>query len=86
MCSVPKTGIFKEWLRSTVEKDRLITLGKAKPSNVVATDVPVPQQHVRVVVKTPGYSREKVLDYAWPSCTEIATTAFLERRYRYEAQ
>jgi len=47
----------------------------------------VSQQLVRVILKTLEYGCEKsVLAHVRPFSTEIATTAFLERHYPYEAQ
>jgi len=40
---------------------------------------------IRVVLKKQGYNRKNVLVQARPSSTEIATSAFLERRNRDEA-
>jgi len=44
-----------------VENDTLITLQKAKAMIIGVTGISVSQQHVRLVLKTVGYCRNKVL-------------------------
>jgi len=59
MRSVTKTNILEYSLRSMVENDPLITLGKARATMVAGMGVSVFQQLVCVVLKTLGYSRKK---------------------------
>jgi len=84
--SAPKTDILKARLREMVENDPSFTLRKAKATIEAATGISVSQQLVRVVLKSLGYRRRKVQLHARPTSTEIATTAFMESRYRYEAE
>jgi len=69
-----------------LENDPLIFLLKAKVTMIDATGFSLSQHLVRVVLKTLGYIRKKVVVQAWPSSREIATTAFLEVSDRYEAE
>jgi len=86
MRSGPKPDILKACLQSVIENDQLINLREANASIVATTGVSVSQQLIRVILKTPGSNRNKVLVHSRPASTEIAGTAFLERRDRYEAQ
>jgi hypothetical protein len=75
----PETDIFRDCLRSMLQKQPVDPLlRKAKPKIVAAKGVSVCHQLIRVVLKTSGYSRKKVLVYARPTWNEIATAEFLE--------
>jgi transposase len=84
--SAPKTDILKECLREMVENDPSFTLRKAKATIEATIGVSVSHQLVRVVLKSLGYRRRKVRLHPRPTSTELATTASLESRYRYEAE
>jgi len=68
-----------------VGNDSLKIFLEARATIVANRGVSVSQPLVRVVLKTLGYSWTKVVVDTWPSCTDIARTAFLERWDRYEA-
>jgi hypothetical protein len=57
---VPQTGTRRDSLQPMVENNPLINFhGKQKAKIVAAMGFSVSQQLVRVVLKTPGYTRQK---------------------------
>jgi len=79
-------NIMKDCSSSMIENEPLISIWKVKPTIVDTASVSVSQQLVHVVLKTLGYSHNKVRVHARLSSTEIAATAFLKRRDRYDAE
>jgi hypothetical protein len=57
MRSGPKPDILKACLHSVIENNQLINLREANASIVATTGVSVPQQLIRVILKTPGSNR-----------------------------
>jgi len=79
-------NIMKDCSSSMIENEPLISIWKVKPTILDTASVSVSQQLVHVVLKTLGYSHNKVRVHARLSSTEIAATAFLKRRDRYDAE
>jgi len=79
-------NIMKDCSSSMIENEPLISIWKVKPTIVDTASVSVSQQLVHVVLKTLGYSHNKVRVHARLSSTEIAATAFLKRRDRYDTE
>jgi len=87
MRSVPKTDILTVCLRSMAESDPSFTLWRVNVTTVATTGVSVSQHLVHVALKTLGFScKGNNKFHVRSSSVKVPTTAFMERRKRYEAK